>query len=342
MKTLIKKLSDMRGVSGFEYRITDKIADMLLEYCDEVRRDPLGSVIAVKHCGKENAPNIMIEAHCDEIGLMVTSITDEGYLTFCGIGGIDERTLPDTEVVVHGKRDLWGVVGIKPAWRLKAGKTVKMKELAIDTALAADKVREYVSVGDSVSIAQSVGFLGKKQFSGKSLDDRASIAAILSVLEKLEGEQLNVNVYAVAAVQEEVGCRGGKTAAYGINPDMAVAIDVCHGITPDNSEDAFEVGSGTVLSVGPNLHPKLTQALSDTAKKHNIKLNIAAEGGNTGTDAWEIQTARNGIPTALLSIPLKYMHTSVETLAVSDVKATANLLAAFIGEQKGDTQWMSF
>lgn len=342
MRELIKKLSDMRGISGFEYRLTDKISGMLGKYCDSVTMDPLGSVIGVKKCGVENAPRIMIEAHCDEIGLIVTSVTDEGYLTFANVGGVDERTLPMTEVVVHGKRDLWGVIGIKPSYLLEDGKTVKIKNLAVDTGLDGEKLRGLVNIGDSITIAQSVGILGKDQFSSKSLDDRASVAAVIEVMKNIADCDLKADIYAVAAVQEEVGCRGGKTAAYGINPDMAIAIDVCHGITPDNSDNAFEVGTGTVISVGPNLHPKLTDALFDIAEKKKIKVSTDVDGGNTGTDAWEIQTAYDGIPTALLSIPLKYMHTSVETIALADVKATVNLLTEFIKEQKGDSQWLNF
>lgn len=342
MRKLIKKLSDMRGMSGYEYRITGEIADILKKYADDVKIDNLGSVIAYKSCGKKNAPKIMIEAHCDEIGLIVTSITDEGYLTFANVGGVDNRTLPSTEVTVHGKKDLWGVVGIKPDYLLEQGKTVKIADLAVDTGLDAETVKEFVSVGDSITLPQSVGNLGKKQFSGKCLDDRASVAAVITVMKKLSSIPLDVDVYAVLAVQEEVGCRGGKTTAYGINPDMAIAIDVCHGITPDNSSNAFDVGSGAVISVGPNLHPKLTKKLFETAKCHNIKTETDVDGGNTGTDAWEIQTAQNGIATALLSIPLKYMHTSVETLAISDVKAVTKLLVEFIKEQKGDISWLNF
>ena len=332
MRKLIRKLSDMRGISGFEYRLTDQIADMFKKYCDDVKIDSLGSVIAVKRSNKPNAPKLMIEAHCDEIGLIVTSITDEGYLTFANVGGVDERTLPSTEVTVHGKEDLWGVIGIKPNYLLEQGKTARLKELAVDTGLSAEKVKELAAVGDSITLAQSVGRLGKKQFSGKSLDDRASVAAIMRVMKNIKDLDIDIDVYAVAAVQEEVGCRGGKTTAYGINPDMAVAIDVCHGITPDNSDNAFEVGTGTVLSIGPNLHPKLTDELFAVSKRHGIKVSTDVDGGNTGTDAWEIQVACDGVPTALISIPLKYMHTSVETLAVSDVKATVNLLTEFIKE----------
>ena len=206
MRKLIRKLSDMRGISGFEYRLTDQIADMFKKYCDDVKIDSLGSVIAVKRSNKPNAPKLMIEAHCDEIGLIVTSITDEGYLTFANVGGVDERTLPSTEVTVHGKEDLWGVIGIKPNYLLEQGKTAKLKELAVDTGLSAEKVKELVAVGDSITLAQSVGRLGKKQFSGKSLDDRASVAAIMRVMKNIKDLDIDIDVYAVAAVQEEVGC----------------------------------------------------------------------------------------------------------------------------------------
>lgn len=342
MKELIQKLSDMRGISGFEYRITDEIKKMFEPYCDSVSIDSLGSVIAVKKCGKPSAPRIMIEAHCDEIGLIVTSITDEGYLTIANVGGVDQRTLPSTEVVVHGKRDLWGVIGIKPAHMLQEGKSVKMSDMAVDTGLDAKTVKETVSVGDSITIAQSVGSLGEEQFSGKSLDDRASVAAIITVMKNICDEKLNADVYAVAAVQEEVGLRGGKTTAYGINPDMAIAIDVTHGITPDNSERAFEVGKGMTISVGPNIHPKLADRLFEVAKKHDISVTTEVDGGATGTDAWAIQTAQDGIPTALLSMPLKYMHTSVETLAISDVCDVARLITEFIRESEANTSWLSF
>ncbi len=341
MRKLIKQLSDLRGISGFEYRLNNEIKKMLEPYADEVKTDALGNVIAIKRCGKENAPSIMVEAHCDEIGLMVTSVTKEGFITFANVGGVDPRILPSLEVTVHGRRDIFGVVGIKPAHLLEDGKSVKIRDMAIDTGLSADEVKELVSVGDSITIAQSVGKIGSRQWSGKTLDDRASLAAVIQLMKNLKNVQLFADVYAVAAVQEEVGCRGGKVAAYGINPTMAIAIDVTHGITPDNSDGAFELGSGAVVAVGPNIHPMLSKRLFETAKKHKIKTETEVEGGDTGTDAWEMQVAADGIPTALLSIPLKYMHTSVETLAVSDVEAVTELLENFIKELEEDTSWLN-
>ena len=331
MRKLIKELSDMRGISGFEYRINRRIAELFLPYCDEVRIDRLGSVIAFRESGSPNAPKIMIEAHCDEIGLIVTSVTEEGFIRFASVGGIDQRVLPSLEVVVHGKKDIPGVIGIKPDRMIESGKTVSIKDMAVDTGLDADTVKKNIFVGDSITMSQSVGALGKKQWSGKTLDDRASVAALIDVMKNIKNAELNADIYAVAAVQEEVGCRGGKTTAGGIRPDIAIAIDVTHGITPDNSDNAFEVGSGCAVTVGPNIHPLLVKALFKNAKKYNIKVTKEVCGGETGTDAWEMQIAKGGgVPTALLSIPLKYMHTSVETLAVSDVKAVSKLLTAFI------------
>lgn len=333
MKKLIKELSDLRGISGFEYRISDKIAEYFRPYADDVTVDTLGNVIAVKRCGKENAKKIMIEAHCDEIGLMVRDIDDRGFVTMAMVGGIDARILPSSEVVIHGRKDVPGVIGAKPPHLQEADeakKASKLTDMAIDTGMNADEVKKYVSVGDSITLAQSVGELGGGQFSGKTLDDRAGVATLITTMKNLMKIKTDVDVYAVAAVQEEVGLRGAKTAAYSINPNLAIAVDVCHGITPDNSDNAFETGSGAVISIGPNIHPKLQKRLSETAEKYHVKTELDVDGGDTGTDAWAIQVSRCGVPTALLSIPLKYMHTSVETLSVSDVSAVSELLTYFI------------
>lgn len=340
MKKLINELSNLRGVSGFEYLIADDITKMFKPYADEVYTDSLGNIIAHKKSKNANSPKLLIEAHYDEIGLIVKSITKEGFVTFANIGGVDNRILPSLEVVIHGKEDVYGVIGIEPEYLLEKGKSIKQKELAIDTGLSAPKVKELISIGDSVTIAQSVGELGKNQWSGKSLDDRAGVAILISVMKQIANQDLPVDIYAVATVQEEVGCRGAKTCAFSINPDMAIAIDVTHGITPDNSENAFKTGDGIVISVGPNLHPKLTNRLVDVCKNKKIAYDIEAAGGDTGTDAWEIQVAREGIPTALLSIPLKYMHTSVETLDISDVQAATNLIFEFLNGLEEDLEWL--
>lgn len=341
----MKKLSDLRGISGFEYRIADAIAKLFSPYADEIYFDSLGSVVAVKRSGKENPKKIMIEAHCDEIGLMVQDIDERGFISFVNIGGVDPRILPAAEVVVHGRVDLPGVIGAKPPHLMQAGeenKAAKLQDMAVDVGMDAKAVREFVSVGDMITLSQSQGRLANGRFSGKTLDDRAGVAVLLSVLKNLKTDP-GADVYAVIAVQEEVGCRGAKVAAYDILPDVAIAVDVCHGITPDNSDNAFEIGSGTVISVGPNIHPNVGKRLIELAKKHDIAYSVDVDGGNTGTDAWTIQVANTGVATGLLSIPLRYMHTAVETLDIHDVQATADLIEKFIEELDTDLEgWLCY
>lgn len=340
MQNIIRKLSDLRGASGHEYRINKEIAAMFEPYCDSVKIDALGSVIAYRSCKKANAPKIMLEAHMDEIGLTVNSISDEGFIYFSNLGGVDQRILPSLEVTVHGTRDIEGVIGMPPSVTGDPDKSFKARDLAVDTGLTADEVKRIVSVGDSITLPQSVGELLGGQISLKTMDDRASVAAILKVMDNIKECELNCDVYAVAAVQEEVGCRGGKTTSFGIMPDMAIAIDVTHGITPDNSDNAIETGSGTAMSKGPNIHPKLVERLEMTAKAHSVPYNIEIDGGATGTDAWEIQVSGRGIPVALMSIPLKYMHTSVETAAISDIENTAEVITEFVKELEEDISWL--
>ena len=343
MKEVLKKLSNMRGVSGFEYFINEKIADIMREYVDEVYINAPGSVVAVKRA-QNPAAKIMLEAHCDEIGLMVKDIDEKGFVTFVNIGGVDGRILPGAEVTIHGTKEVWGVVGAKPPHLQTAeesAKSVKIKDMAIDTGMSRREVEKYVSVGDSITLRTEAAELLNNNICGKSIDDRGGVAALIEVMKAVKDEMLSCDIYFVAAVQEEVGLRGAKTAAYGINPDMAVAVDVCHGVTPDNSYNAFETGTGTVISRGPNIHPKMAEKLKSLADENGIKYSIDVDGGDTGTDAWAIQVARAGVPTALLSLPLKYMHTSVETVSMDDAEATARLMTEFIRNVMG-VDWLCF
>ena len=344
MIKILKTLSDMRGVSGFEYRIEDEIKSLFLPHLDEVYVNNSGSVVGVNKA-ENSIGKVMIEAHMDEIGLMVKGIDEKGFLTFVNVGGVDGRTLPGSEVVIHGKKDIWGVIGAKPPHLQSAGeaeKSLKIKDMAIDTGLEVEEVKELISVGDSITMSQSAGELLNGNFSGKCIDDRGGVAVLIKVMEGLKNENLPYDLYFVATVQEEVGLRGAKTVSYEINPDLAIAIDVCHGITPDNSYNAFETGSGTVISKGPNIHPKIAEKLIELAKGKDIKYSVDVDGGDTGTDAWAIQVAREGIATGLLSVPLKYMHTSVETVDIADLDATKDLIGAFLKDLKRGFDFLCF
>lgn len=331
IKTL-KELSDLGGISGFEYSISPKIKDLLERYCDEVKTEPNGNVLGMIFSDNKNAPTVMIEAHMDGIGLMVKEITERGFLTFVPIGGIDPRILPSSEVVVCGKKELFGVIGAKPPHLQSADDSKKapaIHDMAIDVGLPFEEVKKYVSVGDMIYFkTEAVSLATESMLSGKYFDDRAGMVSLLICLEKLKGRKLPFNLCVLCAVQEEVGLRGAVMGAFSVSPVAAIAVDVCHGTTPDSGSDSvFDPGSGVVLSIGPNINPKLFNVLKAQADKNEIKYSLDVDGGDTGTDAWAIQVSKTGVATALLSIPLRYMHTTVETLSFDDVKACGELIA---------------
>ncbi len=333
IKNILSGLSGHACISGSEDSVARTVMALYAPFADEVWTDALGSVIAVKRCGRPDAVKLMLDAHMDEIGLMVTDIDEKGFLRFCKIGGVDERVLPACEVVVHGKRDLHGIISVKPPHIQTEDdmkQSLKMDELAIDVGYDAQKVRELVSVGDSVTFFRQPSELAGGQMCGKSFDDRAGITALLYAAEKLAQTKLDIDVYFVSSVQEETGLAGATTAAYAIAPDYALVIDVTHGITPDNSERAFEVGAGPSVSVGPNVSGELYRLLCELGKQKNIDLHPEVDGGSTGTNAWAAQVSRTGVATAVMSVPLKYMHTPVETLSADDVKAAGEMAAAFV------------
>lgn len=335
---LLKTLSELRAVSGYEEKVTSAIVDMFSKHSDDVYTDNLGNIIAVKKCGKENAEKIMLEAHMDEIGMMVTDIDKNGFLYITSVGGIDARILPANEVVVHGKKDIYGIIGAKPPHVLtkeERSATIPMDKLYVDTGYSKDEIEKLVSVGDTVTFGNDFLELKNGRVSTKSQDDRSSVAILVTLMEKLSNVILPFDLYFVATVQEEVGLRGARTAAYSINPDLAIAIDVCHASTPDASKDVFPFGSGAVITKGPNIHPTAVKRLIEILNDNDIKYQLEIEGGDTGTDAWAIQIVRHGIPTVLFSIPLRYMHTPVETVSVSDLDTTVRAIYAFLTNIKG-------
>ncbi|MEX0974326.1 MAG: M20/M25/M40 family metallo-hydrolase [Bacillota bacterium] len=302
---------------------------------DEIRHDTLGSVIGFKKGdGPGIRPKVMLAGHMDEIGLMVTKIEEKGFLRFMRIGGVDPRILPGHEVIVYGKRALTGLIGVKPPHLTpphEASKAQKMEDLAIDLGMPEDEVRKAVTVGDIVTFKRQVTELMGDALSGKSMDDRAGVAVILVAMDELAKYKCPSDVYAVATVQEETGFGGGIATTYGIAPDIGIAIDVCHAETPGVPEWRTAVlGKGPVIALGGNIHPKIYAALDKAAKDLGMTPQLEPAPGATGTDAWPMQMSRSGVATGLISIPLRYMHTSVETLSVGDVEKSGKLLAKFI------------
>lgn len=340
IENVLSELSGIYGVSGFEDNIAKRIRCLFEPYTDSVTTDALGSVSAYKGCGKKNAKKIMIDAHMDEVGLMVTDIDEKGFLKFTSMGGIDERILPACEVVVHGKTEVPGIIGIKPPHLQGADeskKTLGIDKLAIDIGMNKEKAKQLIEVGDTVSYAPGISRLLNGQVSGKSFDDRAGICALIYAAEKLSHEKLNADVYFVASTREETNLAGAKCAAYTINPDCALVIDVTHGKTPDNTDCAFDVGRGVAYSLGPNVHTPLAKLIKSLAEKKGIDAREEVDGGSTGTNAWSVQISRGGVATAVISIPLKYMHTPTEVASLGDIEDAGELVYEFVKSLSDDS-----
>jgi putative aminopeptidase FrvX len=337
---LLKRLSEASGVSGYEDEIRGIVQEAFAPYADELRTDALGNVIALKRGdGTEPRPTIMLATHMDEIGLVVSALED-GFLHFQQVGGYDDRVLLGQEVVVHGRRHLSGIIGARPPHVLppsERNNPIPYDKLLIDVGLDEEELSGLVRVGDLVTMKQELVELKGGLVSGKALDNRASVAAAAVCLEELSHLRPTWDLYAVATSQEEVGLKGAITSSYDLHPDVGIAVDVTFGkqpVTPD--EYTYELGKGPVIGVGPNFHPKLQQALVDTARSLEMSYQIEPAARVGGTDAVALQISREGIPTALLSIPLRSMHTPVETASVKDIERVGRLLAAFIGRLDQD------
>jgi tetrahedral aminopeptidase len=335
LKVHLKTLVESHAPSGHEAPIRDILREVWTPLTDELEGDKLGSLIGIKRATRPANPprSIMLAAHMDEIGLMVRDVVD-GFIYIHRISGVDNRVMPSQPVMVHGVRPLPGIVASVPPHLLPADARKKypsFDELVIDVGLPADEVNQLVRIGDLITPdAPMLELLGKR-VAGKAMDDRACVAAVTACLHHLGGMAHQWDVYATATVQEETGLLGAATAAYHIRPDIAVALDVT--FAPQSgvdNDDTSELGGGPSIGIGPNFHPKLVDKIRETARTYEIKLQDDLIPGASGTDAWPIQVALEGIPTALLSIPVRNMHSPVETVDLRDIERTGRLLANFI------------
>jgi endoglucanase len=247
--------------------------------------------------------------------------------------------MPAQNVLVHGKRPLPGVVATLPA-HLHKGDVSRypvFDDLIIDLGLLPDEVAELVQIGDLITVDVPLLELMGRRVAAKALDDRASVAAVTVCLDALRTLNHSWDVYAAATVQEETGLFGATTAANMIAPDVAIALDVGFGRQPGmDSDETFELGAGPSLGVGPNFHEKLNDKLREVARYHEIKFHEEPMPAQSGTDAWAIQVALQGIPTALFSLPIRNMHSPVETIDLGDIERTGRLLAHFIAALDAD------
>ncbi|MCT4605708.1 MAG: M42 family metallopeptidase [Marinisporobacter sp.] len=334
IQQILKEMIENPSVSGFEYTMGNQIEAYLKELADDIKKDKLGNLIAYKKGTSENPIKIMLAAHMDEIGLMVKDIDKNGFIKVTNIGGVDQRTLLAQEVIVHGKKDLFGVVATK-APHLQSMEerksAVDIGDLLIDIGMTKEEAEKVISIGDPITIHRKMIPLLGDRVAGKALDDKAGIAAMITCFQELEKINHQCDIYGVATVQEEVGTRGAIVSTFGVSPHIGITVDVGFGKTPELSkEDTIELGKGPGITLGANIHPKIHPRLKAIAKEHNIPFQIELSPGNSGTDAQAIQITQSGVATGVLSIPLRYMHTSVETIDLRDIKNTGRLLAYFI------------
>jgi endoglucanase len=338
LKEKIIELCSVSSPAGFESEVGEKIAAMLYRCTDEMRIDPMGNVLAVKRSNKPEAPVMLIDAHMDEVGFIVTG-QEEGFLKFSTIGGVDPRMLPAREVNIMSDPPLFGVIACLPPHVLTAEereKAVEVKNLYIDAGLTAEEAERLVPPGTPGTFRGEPEMLAGDSLCSKALDDRSCVAIMIEVAERLKNEDLSMDVVYMASVQEELGCRGAIAGAFSAAPDWCIALDVTHAETPDAKEEVMKFGGGAAIGIGPNMDRKMTAELRATAAKNGLESQLEVMSGLTGTDAWPIQVSREGVRTAVVSLPLKYMHSPVEVIKLSDAKNVADLVTAYILERSGE------
>jgi endoglucanase len=330
----LTKLISLAGVSGYETPVRQALAEAWEPLADEISVSRVGSLHALKRGeGAEPRPLVMLSAHMDGVGLMVTDVKD-GFLHITSVGGLDVRILPAQPVIVHGRRELEGMI-VQPSERQLpddlADKPVPMKYLLVETGLPADEVAELVRPGDVVSFAQPPMVLEGDFVCGHSLDNRASVAALTVCLDALQQMRHPWDVAVTATVQEEFNHLGGITSPFTLQPDLAVVIDVTYGVGPGASGfNVYPLESGPALGWGPTVHPALYRRFKELADEMEMPWHKDVLPRLSWTETDNLQLVGKGIPTILLSIPLRYMHTPVEMIAWKDVERTGRLMAQFV------------
>ena len=331
----LKKLISIPGLSGFETSVREIIQEEWQPLVDELSISRLGSLHGLRKGRAEDPrPALLIAAHMDAIGLMVRGINKEGFIRITHIGGIDPRILPGQLVTIHGKENIQGVVIQPPYYLLPAsqsGKVVDLEYLFVDTGFLPKEVNRLISVGDPISFAQDPLELSGETLAGHSMDNRASVAALTHCLGELQHIVHDWDVWAVATVQEETTFGGAYTSPFEIRPDLAVAVDVTFGKGPGlNDYRGYTLDKGPAIGWGPNIHPSVHKEFKQLAARLDMPHQIEALPVHSGTDAEALQVVAEGIPTGVISIPLRYMHTPVELVCVKDIERTGRLLSEFI------------
>ena len=340
----LKKLMSTNSPSGFETETQKMVFNLMKEYSEKVEVDVFGNVAGILNL--EGNPRIMLAGHSDEIGLLVQHISDEGYLYFQRIGGTYIPAIHSQRVnILTRKGKVLGLIGRKKGDTTDSSKPLPLESFWIDIGAKNRKEAEkLVSIGDPIVFATTFETLPNNLVLSKSFDDKIAVFIILEVLKKLSKEKFDSSVFGVSTVQEEVGTRGATTSSYGINPDVGIAIDVTEANDYPGMDKRLKgevsLGKGPVLYKGANINPVIGSMLIETSEELGIPHQVRAAAGPTATDARAIQLIRGGVATALISIPLRYMHTSGEIVSLNDAESIVKLLVEVIKKIKKDTSFI--
>ena len=333
LKKTIAELTEVSGASGNEAPAAELAMNMLKKYCPDAAIIN-GNVVGRFGDFRSGLHSLVLDAHIDQIGMIVTNITSEGFIKVGNLGGIDRRLLPAQPVVIHGKKDISGVIcSVPPHLSSGDSKVLSFDEAAIDTGMTKSELEQIVSLGDTVTFdVKCRSLLGSRITSG-ALDDRCGAASILYALELLQGHSTAYNVTVIFSTQEELGERGAKIGAYELDPDIAIAVDVsfAYSLSEDENKCGY-LGKGPMIGISPSLDRQLSNELINTAIKSDIPYQTEVMNGLTSTNADQYSVSRCGARTCTVSIPLRNMHTPAEVIDIKDVELTARLLAEFIKE----------
>lgn len=335
----LEKLLDAPSPSGYEQPAQRVFREYVAPFCDELTTDVMGNVFARISGKGKDLPRVMVVGHTDEIGLQVKYIDDKGFLYFASVGGVDAHLTPGKRVAIHtASGPLAGVIGKKPIHLMDAKDretVVKLEAQYIDIG-AKDKkeAQKLVRVGDAVTFESAFTRLQGDRVASRGFDDKAGCFVVAEVLRLVaaSGKKLAVDLYGVSSVQEEIGLRGGTTSSYTVNPDVGICVEVDFATDQPDVEKKHNgevgLGKGPILTRGANINPHLLELLSSTAGKEKIAVQYTANPRATGTDANVMQISRGGVATALVKVPLRYMHTPVETISLADLENAAKLIVA--------------
>ena len=336
----LKELIEAPSPSGFEQPAQRVLRKHLEGQVDHQMTDVMGNLISRIDANRLDAPRVMLAGHCDEIGFMVQYVDEFGFISFTPIGGVDAHLVPGQRVTIHSVAGpVNGVVGKKPIHLMEPKEresVVKFKDQYIDIGVEdKESAEKLIAIGDPMTFSTGLDRLQGDVVVSRAFDDKMGAWIVARVLQEVRRSgKPPVELYGVSTVQEEVGLRGATASTYGVNPDVGIAIDV--GFATDcpghdkRQHGETKVGGGPILSRGANINPVLFELLVDTAKEEKIPYQVNGAARATGTDANVMQLSRGGVATALISVPLRYMHSPSEVLSLADLQATVKLLCAVV------------